>query len=180
MPSRGQVAGLLAFVSLIVPWWVSFGTDYAELDWTIAGLGFANGRTYFFNLTQFLPIHETLYGLAFIILLAGAVILLASGQHTRVGASMVVLGILISVIDIVLSEYDYGPFLVMPIGLILALVAGIVGLTAKPPLPMGTVLGPTESSLDKLVKLKELLDAGAITEGEFEEQKRIILHSEEE
>jgi hypothetical protein len=35
------------------------------------------------------------------------------------------------------------------------------------------------SSLDKLIKLKELLDSGAITREEFEEQKRMILRSGE-
>jgi hypothetical protein len=112
--------------------------------------------------------------------LAGAVILIASRRHAGVGASLVVSGVMISVIDIILDVAIYGFSLEMPIGLILALVAGILGFTGRPLLPRVTVGPEPESSLDRLAKLKELLDAGAITKEEFEEQKKRILQSGEE
>lgn len=191
MPSRGQIAGIIAFVSLVVPWGITYNTrdwgTFTELLWTIgactiwSGGGNFGSAVTFTNLTQWSHVADAvLNALTLIMVLAGAVILIASRRHAGVGASLVVSGVMISVIDIILDVAIYGFSLEMPIGLILALVAGILGFTGRPLLPRVTVGPEPESSLDRLAKLKELLDAGAITKEEFEEQKKRILQSGEE
>jgi hypothetical protein len=92
---------------------------------------------------------------------------------------MVLAGAVISSIDFAYQEL-ISSFAFIPMGLFLAFVAAIVGFKAKPviSIPAFSPIAQTDY-LDKLIKLKGLLDSGAITRDEFEVQKQVILFSEE-
>lgn len=68
-------------------------------------------------------------------------------------------------------------FIVPFLGIVYALIipkddAQTTGLNSQPMMPSNTL---TESSLDKIKKLAELRDSGAITSDEFESKKKELL-----
>jgi hypothetical protein len=178
MVSTARIAGILALASLVVPWEATYGSGCLAVGWTAFGFGFCqSGGSYLYNLTQYLPPDAALSALLLVLVLIGALLLIIKQDSPKIGASLLVVGIVVSIVDTICSELAYSAFLPIPMGFFLALVAGIIGFVAKSPgLAPTTITGAT-SSVDKLIKLKGLLDSGAITREEFEEQKKIILRN---
>ncbi len=173
MPSRGQVAGTMAFVSLIIPWDVAFYRFFTEIDWILFGFGLSsNFRFFFFNVTQFELLDKILSPLSFLFIIMGAILLLILTKQPLVGSSLVLVGAVIYLIDVLYYGLAYGFYIIIPIGFLFAFLAAIVGFLAKPIISTSTT---ASTSLDRLAKLKELLTSGAITKEEFEEQKKKIL-----
>lgn len=178
MVSGAIKAAVLGIVSLVVPAGVYIATDfsYTSAYWTTFSVGFDQYGTYVYNLTQFPTWDEALSALSFIMILIGVILLFALGRMPKVGSSLLLVGFLAYLADIAYGEAVYGIYYFIPIGSIILLVAAIVGLRAKVSMPMPTGSVPFDST-DQLVKLKSLLDSGAITKEEFEEQKKRILGS---
>jgi hypothetical protein len=180
MASRARVAGIITLVSLIIPWDLSYGSGFFNYDWTIFGYDLSSQYVGFYYFLQYRFIDGILSALSFVILIIAAILLLAKPSLPKLGASMVLAGVVISSIEFAYQELT-SPFAFIPMGLFLAFVAAIVGLTAKRLIYIPASSATVETDyLDKLIKLKELLDSGAITREEFEEQKRIILRSGEQ
>lgn len=174
--------GVLGLVSLVVPLEVYWSSNYFGFDWTILGVtisGFQYGQrlqTFFYYLTEYSQFYQVLESLIFILVLVGAILLLFR-RSPKAGASLLLVGFLLY-----FANFVYGlltsPFVFdfLPVSPIIVLVAAIVGFRAQAPMPH--VAAPVETvPVDQLLKLKALLDSGAITKEEFEEQKRKILGS---
>jgi uncharacterized membrane protein len=83
-------------------------------------------------------------------------------------------GFLFSLTVFVLFEHPTSTTSV-PLGFLVILAGAVIGFTAKPAILTTVPATPAVDPTDKLVRLKALLDSGAITKEEFEEQKRLIL-----
>jgi ABC-type multidrug transport system fused ATPase/permease subunit len=188
MTTRAQTAGIITFVSLIVPWGVGGGSSLSFLwiRWTIVSYSYLNGYgSYFSNVLQF-PIFDILFSIViFIALLLGAILLLARSNFPKLGASIVLSGVAFSILYLAylylapggINLISNGEVLV-PVGLFLSITGAIVGLRAKSLVAPPNKANQSERSLDRLVKLKELLDSGALTREEFEKQKQIVLQKD--
>jgi len=177
LASRATLAGILGLVSLAIPLQFIFYSSVIEIDWTVFSVRLYRGASAVFNLTQY-NFFDALAGvLGLITVLVGGILLLALHNKPRNGAILVTVGAVFYVLDLIYDEAAYRGFgFPLPLGFFLMLAGGIIGLTARPLIPISSVRpGEVESSTDRLIKLKGLLDSGAITKEEFEEQKRIIL-----
>jgi uncharacterized membrane protein len=175
--SSSVKAGLLGIVSLVIPVGVYTSSDfsYYSINWTIFGVSFGRGYSpYTFNLTQYATWDEGLSALTFVLVLVGIILLLSLRRMPKVGSSMLLGGLLAYSADIIYGEYAYGLAILIPLGLAVLLVAVVVGFRAKVLVSAMPSQAPVDST-EQLVKLKALLDSGAITKEEFEEQKKKIL-----
>lgn len=177
MVSGAAKAGILAIASLVLPMWFYFVSNFYQAYWTIFSVAFGGGYSpYTYNLTQYATWDEALSALTFVLVLLGMVLLFALRRMPKVGSSMLLAGLLASSADLIYGESVYGLTVFIPLGFVVLLVAVIVGFRGK----VGASALPRQApvdSLEQLVKLKALLDSGAITKEEFEEQKKGILES---
>jgi ABC-type transport system involved in multi-copper enzyme maturation permease subunit len=111
-------------------------------------------------------------------LLVGAILLSTVTKLPKLGGSIVLAGAVVGIIYLIYSEISVisNSAIIIPVGLILALIGGILGLTAKGPMKPAPIM-QTADLTDKLVRLKRLNDEGAITQEEYEEQKRKLLEN---
>jgi hypothetical protein len=173
--SSSVKAGLLGIVSLVIPVGVYTSNDFYSISWTIFGVSFGRGYSpYTFNLTQYATWDEGLSALTFALVLLGIILLLSLPKMPKVGSSMLLGGLLAYSADIIYGEYAYGLATFIPLGLAVLLAAVIEGFGAKVLVSAMPGQAPVDST-EQLVKLKALLDSGAITKEEFEEQKKRIL-----
>ena len=174
MVSIARIAGILGLVSLVVPFELSFYPNVLEIDWTLFGAEFYRGGSYFFNISQFLLADEVLSALLFLFVLAGSLLLIIGQRRAKLGSLLLAMGILFYLVDTLYLE-SRASFTPVPLGFFLVMAASILARIAKPTAPTMAKPFTADSSLDKLAKLKSLLDSGAITQQEFDEQKRLIL-----
>src|ERR1700723_1413175 len=98
MVSTARIAGVLALGSLVVPWYFVYFQGFLSLDWTVFGfdIGLLPGyQGDFFNLTQYLPLDLVLSFLLLVVVLAGAILLIVKTDSPKIGASLLIAGIVI-------------------------------------------------------------------------------------
>ena len=178
LASRATLAGILGLVSLVVPLQLLLYQGASEIDWTVFGVSFYNGASNVFNVTQFDQWDAAFNVLLLLAVLVGGILLLALRGKPKIGGILLAIGAASYVLDAIYDQYTYGPFTPIPLGFFLILAAAIVGLAARPALPYTPLEAMrVESSADRLLKLKGLLDSGAITKEEYEEQKKKTLEA---
>jgi len=183
MARMSKIAGVIGIASIIVPWTIMylslFRTFFISFNWIILtiAIGLMRGRIthldfLFVNSFPFVDAALSVIGLIFI--LAGSVILIVSRNHPRIGGIFLLVGSAIVIIDYLYDEAKYGRFSFIPIGMVLGIIGGIIGTIAKP--EKWEAKNENDDAIEKILKLKRLLDAGIITKEEFEAQKNKIMH----
>jgi len=137
---------VVALLSLVVPWvlllWFAGGTVY----WLPFQFDFGPVPTYIY-FVKFILVDEVVRTLTFVLVIAGAILLIAKASSRRLGASMVLAGVIASSVDFVFMYIAYlsfrpsglfallAPPQLVPLGLAFAFVAAVIGFTAKQPTP---------------------------------------------
>jgi len=177
------VAGVLGIISLIIPWTFYYSSYYyyklLTLDWIPVEITFLfqNGhlvKIYSIFLTSFPMVDLALSGLGFVLILAGSVVLFASRYHPRVGGILLLVGAIVVILDYAFGVFKYGYFGFIPVGMVIGLLGGILGVISKPVKQVPSK--EQEDNVEKLLKLKSLMESGVITKEEFEAQKNKLLH----
>lgn len=139
LAGRATVAGILGLVSLVIPIEIVSYPRFFDLNWTVIVARFFNGRTVLFNATQFQSGDAVLSALVLLTVLAGGILLLALRAKPKVGAVLLLAGVVLYVIDVVYDEVAIRFFgTPIPLGFFLVVAAAIVGLTAKPVKPISS------------------------------------------
>jgi len=177
------VAGVLGIISLIIPWTFYYSSYYYNqliitFTWIPEGVTFLfhNGHlvhTYSGFLTSFPMVDLALSGLGLVLILAGSVVLFASRYHPRVGGILLLVGAIVVILDYAYYEFKYGHFGFIPVGMVIGLLGGILGVISKPVKQVPSK--EQEDNVEKLLKLKSLMESGVITKEEFEAQKNKLL-----
>ncbi len=178
--SRATIAGILSIISILIPWSIYHDFYVTEIIWQLFGVWqhqWHIGITYF---TRWFIVDKYLSLFSFIFLLIGAILLFVVSKKPKVGASLVLAGMLFFIIDLLYNGVA-NHFWMVPIAPFLALAAAILGFTAKPvsARPTGALYSrqsPAEvDRYEQLARLKKLLDSGAISKEEYEQMKKKIL-----
>jgi len=182
MMSRATTAGVLSIISIVIPWSVFYSLrfNYLVINWQLFEFWWTPGEFELNYFAQWDVIDKYLSIFSFLPVLVGAILLLTLHKKPKAGASLVLVGMLIFVVDIVYDGLHYS-FWTIPIAPFIALIAAILGFVAKP-----VSVYPTGASglrqqpvevdrFEELAKLKKLLDSGAITKEEYEQIKKKIL-----
>ncbi len=184
MTKASKAAGILGIVSIMIPWTLMYFSYFRNLfisfNWipftvsvVLAGGHITHLNFYFLNKFPLIDAALSMIGLALI--LAGAIILIASKNYSRVGGILLLLGSIIVIIDYLYDEIKYGRFSFIPLGMVIGVIGGIVGLIAKPERKQEK--NEDNNAIERIMKLKKLLDAGIISREEFEAQKNNLLRS---
>lgn len=166
--SRARIAGIIALASLVIPSVVRVFGHSTLVYWTLFYL-FSNGQFFQFFTANFASLGGVLNLFVFFLVLSGGIVLLASSRRPRVGAVLVAVGFFLSLIVLLVVSWS------VPISFAFILAGAAIGFTAKPVVPTAAQVLPAMTSTGRLMKLKELLDSGALTKDEFEEEKKKIL-----
>lgn len=176
------IGGILGIISLILPWTFSYlkypnGIFFSFL-WLPAGVGvyvptYGSVVTSYGLINTFSVIDASLSLAGLILILEGSIVLFASSQHPRIGGLLLLIGFFVVAADYGYDEVKYGLFSFIPIGMIFGLVGGVIGSVAKP--IKKEKPSPEVDSIEKLQKLKVLLDSGIISNEEFQAQKEKLL-----
>ena len=178
--SRIKEIRLLALASLILPWVVSYGNGWVVYSWNI--FWYYNSESYnsfefIFSNPYFLTLYYIFYLISFLFLIIGVILLFKKPNYLRLCSSFFFLSISTYIFGEFIIPFIYGYpyyFTFIPMGLLLAFITGVLGFA--PNLAFSKPVSSIQTNkADRLLKLKELLDSGAITKEEFEEQKRRIL-----
>jgi len=182
--NRGSIAGgLLGLFSLILPWEVdvfSLSTLNIEVLWLLGGYGVYydtysdNFSGNWFSVLGYYKIYEVLFLAAFSLLLAGAVLMLVSATTSRWGGALTLAGFLLVLGDDLWFEH-FGLYGIVPLGMIFAVIAAIIGLRTKPRKRVAQGEEKEQSAYDRLLRLKALYDSGAITKEDYDRLKKEIL-----
>lgn len=176
-------AGVLGIISLVIPWTFFYMSYYnylyVFLDWVPFNVDFIEENGHFahfsyYLFTSFSTVDLTLSVLGLILILSGSIILLASQSHPKVGGTLLLIGAIVVILDYLYDESKYGRFEFIPVGMLLGTLGGILGIIARPIETEPSKVG--EDNLEKLQKLKILMDEGIITKEDFEAQKNTLLH----
>lgn len=199
MLPRPRIAGLLAVISAIIPWtctlyWYSGSFSSFSIDWLPFSYGWgvslsSNGAVlgwapFFSSLLQWPLLIDKIAPVLSLILVvsSGALILLKPYVRPRIFTILLLIGAFIYVLDSLYDDavypslYSYPSrtyFIPIPVGLGLIFVACVLSMIGSNEDGKGSM-----TAADKLLKLKSLLDSGAITDEEFQEQKEIILEND--
>ena len=157
-----------------MPWGI-YGSSYAVVTWLTFGHSYNSNvaaQDIEFNATQ-LPTADAVFSIAiYSALLIGSILLLTLHNHPKIGFYLIVTGFAFSLVYLAYLYMWVGGLLVIPIGFFISLAAAILAFRVKkaPPLlltpkneipPIQNVSPQTsnlsETSIDNLVKLKELL-----------------------
>jgi hypothetical protein len=140
LSSRARVAGIITLISLIFPWYLSFGYGPFDLIWLFFGYEFSSLGSYFYNLQLSfgdMMLNAVICALLFI----GAVLLLEKPSLQKLGASIVLAGTVISIIDFAYTVFQStsNGFELIPVGLFLAMAGGSIGILAESPVSTSTL-----------------------------------------
>jgi hypothetical protein len=146
MASRSRVAGVVGLLSLVVPWVVLLQGVGGTVYWLPFQFDFGQVAIYV-NFVKFFVVDDIVRTLTFVFVIVGAILLVAKSSSRRLGASIVLAGVIVSSANFIFMQQIYmflrppsGGFIaiiaaptVVPLGLALAFLAAVIEFAAPHP-----------------------------------------------